>query len=61
MIGREWNLDLANLSPISTSELFNQLDSYIAERPLNSGLVTEFEGMPNISLLNALIKLKENN
>ena len=61
MIGKEWNLDLANLTPISTDELFAQLDSYIAERPLNSGLVTEFEGMPNISLVNALINLKENN
>ena len=61
MIAETWNLDIGKIKPISTKDLSIQLDSYLAERPLNSGLITEFLDMPTISLKNSLIKLSKSN
>lgn len=59
MIANEWNLDSSNIVSISTVDLFNQLDNYIAKRPLNSGLISKSEILPNISLIDSLAELKK--
>ena len=61
MIAEIWNLDMSKIKPISTKDLSMQLDSYLAERPLNSGLITEFLDMPAISLKDSLIQLSKSN
>lgn len=59
MIANEWNLDSANIISISTVDLFSQLGSYVAKRPLNSGLITKSEILPDISLKDSLADLKK--
>ncbi|MDC0917544.1 dTDP-4-dehydrorhamnose reductase [Candidatus Marinimicrobia bacterium] len=61
IIAEVWDFDIVNIVPISTSDLFKQLDSYVADRPLKSGLITKFEKLPKISLMSALTDLYKEN
>lgn len=61
MIAGVWGFDMVNILPISTIDLFSQLDGYVADRPLKSGLITESKKLPNISLMHALMNLYKQN
>jgi dTDP-4-dehydrorhamnose reductase len=61
MIAEVWGFDMVNILPISTIDLFSQLDGYVADRPLKSGLITESKKLPNISLMHALMNLYKQN
>jgi len=57
IIGDVWNLDINNIVPIKTSDLKKHTKSYIANRPINSGLSSKFD-LPIISLRKSLEKIK---
>jgi len=57
MIGEVWNLNINNISPIKTNHLKKKIETYIANRPMNSGLISNFD-LPNISLKNSLEKIR---
>tara|TARA_A100000164_G_scaffold372469_1_gene401803 strand:- start:6053 stop:6889 length:837 start_codon:yes stop_codon:yes gene_type:complete len=58
MIAKKWNLNKDFINPISTIELEKDLSSYIAKRPMKSGLISKYNFLPKISLDNSLKKLK---
>ena len=59
LIADEWNLDVNLIKPISTNSLKEKNKSYIAPRPLKSGLLIKDE-FPKISIKDSLIALKKN-
>ena len=58
-IAKVWDFDDNLIQPISSDDLFSSLDSYIAKRPLNSGLLTKFDVFPKISLLKSLKEIHQ--
>ena len=59
LIANYWDLDCSLISKISTEELSRNLKSYRARRPLKSGLVSNYDFMPKLSLKGSIEALKE--
>jgi len=57
MIGDVWDLNTNNIHPIKTSALKKQIKTYIANRPMKSGLTSIFD-LPSISLKKSLQKIR---
>ena len=58
MIGRTWNLNIDNIYPIKTHSLKKKIKTYIADRPMKSGLISNFD-LPTISLKKSLKKIRD--
>ncbi len=59
-IAEAWNLDSDLVSDISTQELKRTLQSFKAERPLKSGLISKFDFIPKYSLERSIKEIKKN-
>ncbi len=57
-IAKVWNLDSNLVSEISTKQLKRTLQSFKAERPLKSGLLSKFNFLPRYSLENSIKEIK---
>ena len=57
-IAKVWNLDSNLVSEISTKQLKRTLQSFKAERPLKSGLLSKFDFLPRYSLENSIKEIK---
>ena len=57
-IAKVWNLDSNLVSEISTKQLKRTLQSFKAERPLKSGLLSKFDFIPRHSLENSIKEIK---
>lgn len=58
MIADEWELNKKLIYPITTSRLMEKIESYVAPRPLNSGLIVN-ERISPISLKESLKKIRK--
>lgn len=58
MIADEWGLNKKLIYPITTSELMEKIENYVAPRPLNSGLIVS-EKISPISLQESLKKIRK--
>ena len=58
MIADEWGLNKKLIYPITTSQLMKKIESYVAPRPLNSGLIVS-EKISPISLQESLKKIRK--
>ena len=57
-IAEVWNLDSNLVSEISTKQLKRTLQSFKAERPLKSGLLSKFDFISRYSLENSIKEIK---
>tara|TARA_B100001057_G_scaffold296358_1_gene296560 strand:- start:707 stop:1546 length:840 start_codon:yes stop_codon:yes gene_type:complete len=59
LIASIWNLDDRFILPISTKDLNNKLDFFKAQRPLRSGLISNFDFLPKYSLVKSLKEIRD--
>jgi dTDP-4-dehydrorhamnose reductase len=59
IIAKKWKFNQGMIKPISTVQLESNVKSYIAKRPLKSGLISKYNFLPKISLDNSLDKIKK--
>lgn len=59
LIAKTWDLNDKLISPISSKNLYKELDSFKANRPLKSGLISNYDFLPKYSLLSSLKEIRD--